>query len=140
MLDIKRIRENTEAVKRGLRAQGDRADIDRILALDEERRALQTAMDALRAEVNAESKKIGEVKKSGGDAEAQMHMCGGSRSAWLGRSAPGRSRRGAESAPSQRAQRARAGGAPGDESHNVEVRTWGHADTSGWQAPHWENR
>ena len=139
MLDIKRIRENPEAVKRACELKGDRADIDRILALDEERRALQTAMDALRAEVNAESKKIGEVKKSGGDAEAQMAHVRGLKE----RLATGDLRLAAAeeeqrvlllSVPNVPAPEV----PPGDESHNVEVRTWGHADMSGWQAPHWE--
>jgi seryl-tRNA synthetase len=139
MLDIKRIRENPDAVKRACELKGDRADIDRILALDEERRALQTSMDALRAEVNAESKKIGEVKKSGGDAETQMAHVRGLKE----RLASGDLRLAAAeeeqrvlllSVPNVPAPEV----PPGDESHNVEVRTWGDADPSGWQAPHWE--
>jgi seryl-tRNA synthetase len=63
MLDIQRIRNETEAVKRGLASTGaDPAVVDQILALDARRRELQRAGDQLRAEVNAASKKIGREK------------------------------------------------------------------------------
>ena len=72
MLDIKRIRDNPDAIKHACAQKGDQADIDRILELDTERRALQTRIDTVRAEVNVESRKIGEVQKAGGHADAQM--------------------------------------------------------------------
>ncbi len=63
MLDIQRIRKETDAVKRGLTDAGADPDlIDRALDLDAQRRALQTAGDSLRAELNAASKKIGREK------------------------------------------------------------------------------
>ena len=42
MLDIKFIRENPEQVKQGALNKGANVDIDRILELDEKRRALIT--------------------------------------------------------------------------------------------------
>lgn len=72
MHDIKYIRDNagdfdTAMARRGLGPQS--ADI---LKMDEERRAVQTQLQELQATRNAESQKIGEIKKSGGDAQAQM--------------------------------------------------------------------
>jgi seryl-tRNA synthetase len=63
MLDIKRIRNDTEAVRQGLANTGaDAAIIDKILDLDEQRRVLQKEGDRLRAEMNALSKNIGQEK------------------------------------------------------------------------------
>ena len=55
MLDIKFIRENPEQVKQGALNKGANVDIDRILELDEKRRALITRQERLRAE----QKKLG---------------------------------------------------------------------------------
>lgn len=63
MLDIQRIRNDTEAVKGGLATTGaDPTIIDRVLAADKARRELQSEGDALRAELNGASKKIGREK------------------------------------------------------------------------------
>ncbi len=60
MLDIQRIRNDTEAVKQGLSNAGtDPSVIDKLLELDEKRRTLQQDGDALRAQLNSLSKKIG---------------------------------------------------------------------------------
>ncbi|MDD5307554.1 MAG: serine--tRNA ligase [Deltaproteobacteria bacterium] len=60
MLDIQRIRNETDAVKRGLATTGaDPAVIDAVLELDAVRRELQREGDALRGELNARSKQIG---------------------------------------------------------------------------------
>ena len=60
MLDIQRIRNETDAVKRGLATVGvEAAAVDDVLALDERRRDLQREGDARRAELNAKSKEIG---------------------------------------------------------------------------------
>jgi seryl-tRNA synthetase len=78
MLDIQRIRTETGAVKRGLATVGVGADVvDEVLAIDERRRDLQRAGDALRAELNAKSKEIGrerdpEKRKSLIDAVAAV--------------------------------------------------------------------
>lgn len=60
MLDIQRIRNETQAVKRALETVGVAPTvIDDVLALDERRRDLQREGDARRAELNAKSKEIG---------------------------------------------------------------------------------
>ena len=74
MLDIKLIRENTEFVKTNLkkRVGYDVKIIDKVLELDKNFREEKSALDKLKAEKNAESKKIAEVKKAGGDIKKQL--------------------------------------------------------------------
>jgi len=63
MLDINLIREQTETVRKSLRdRQMDPAVVDEILALDEQRRVLIQEVEALKAERNAVSKEIGQMK------------------------------------------------------------------------------
>ena len=63
MLDIKRIKENPEAVKAGLRAKEMDCDavIDRILELDVQVRSLKTATETKTAEKNKLSKENGKL-------------------------------------------------------------------------------
>ena len=70
MLDIRVIRENPERVKEAVRSRnGDLdAQIDELLAIDQERRALQQKNDSLKQQQNAASKEIPQIKKAGGDA------------------------------------------------------------------------
>ena len=72
MLDIKRIRDAAKAVKAGLAAKeyDAGAQIDRILALDVQRRELIGRSEALKAEQNKSSKEIPAIKKAGGDTAA----------------------------------------------------------------------
>ncbi len=69
MLDIKRIKENPEAVKAGLRAKEVDCDaaVDRILELDEQRRALIASTENRKAQQNKVSKEIPALKKAGKD-------------------------------------------------------------------------
>ena len=69
MLDIKRIKDNPEAVKAGLRAKEVDCDaqIDRILALDAQRRSLILSTETDKAEQNRVSKEIPMKKKAGED-------------------------------------------------------------------------
>ena len=69
MLDIKRIKDNPEAVKAGLRAKEVDCDeqIDRILELDAKRRALIMSTENDKAEQNRVSKDIPRLKKAGED-------------------------------------------------------------------------
>jgi seryl-tRNA synthetase len=72
VLDIRVIRNETERVRAALaRRQADKL-LDDVLALDERRRAVQTEVDALRAERNAAAQAIGEAKKAGRDAAAEI--------------------------------------------------------------------
>jgi seryl-tRNA synthetase len=75
MLDLKVIRAEPEAVRAGLARRGVPAvleALDAVLELDERRRALQTEVDALRAERNAAAQEIGRLKKAGADATEAM--------------------------------------------------------------------
>ena len=69
MLDIKLIKENPDAVKAGLKAKEVDCDatIDRILELDEERRALIASTEQRKARQNKVSKEIPALKKAGKD-------------------------------------------------------------------------
>ncbi len=69
MLDIKRIKENPEAVKAGLHAKEVDCDaaIDRILELDEQRRTLIADTETRKARQNKVSKEIPALKKAGKD-------------------------------------------------------------------------
>lgn len=72
MLDIRRVRHEPEEVKRALARRGDPglpAFVDEVLALDEARRVAIGEVNDLKARRNEASKKIGELKRSGGDAE-----------------------------------------------------------------------
>lgn len=69
MLDIKRIKDDPEGVKAGLRAKEVDCDaaVDRILELDEQRRALIADTESRKARQNKVSKEIPQLKKQGKD-------------------------------------------------------------------------
>ena len=69
MIDIKRIKDNPEAVKAGFRAKEVDCDaqVDRILELDAKRRALILETETSKAEQNRVSKEIPMKKKAGED-------------------------------------------------------------------------
>ncbi|MBE0618216.1 MAG: serine--tRNA ligase, partial [Proteobacteria bacterium] len=72
MLDIRRVRHEPEEVKRALGRRGGQelpGLVDDVLALDEARRASIGEVNDLKARRNEASKKIGELKRTGGDAE-----------------------------------------------------------------------
>ena len=67
MIDIKLIRETPDLVKEGIKKREMNLDsvVDEILVLDGEVRQMKAAVEALRAEQNADSKKIPQLKKEG---------------------------------------------------------------------------
>ena len=69
MLDLAFIREHPDLVRRTIREKGDRADLDRLLALDAERRKALAEFESLRAEQNRVSKEIAARKKRKEPAE-----------------------------------------------------------------------
>ena len=71
MLDIKRIRQNPQELRDALKARNKDISIDEFLAQDEKRRRLMAQVEEKKALRNAESKKIGEIKKRGG-SEAEV--------------------------------------------------------------------
>ncbi len=78
MLDIKRIKEDPNGVKAGLRAKEVDCDreIDRILELDEQRRQLIFDTKNKKAEQNKVSKQIPQLKKAGEDVAPVMKRMG----------------------------------------------------------------
>jgi seryl-tRNA synthetase len=74
MLDIQQIRHDPEGVRARLAARGNPAETDaaveRLGALDAERRALVAEVDGLKARRNQVSREVGELKRGGGDAGA----------------------------------------------------------------------
>lgn len=76
MIDIKLIRDNPEDIKRRLlNKEIDCKDtIDRVIALDAQRRDLITRSETCKAEQNRASKQIPEMKKSGADTAPVFAM------------------------------------------------------------------
>ena len=74
MLDIKLIRENPQKVKDAMKTRNKDMDalVDEILEIDKKARELTQKADALKAEQNAASKKIPQIKKEGGDISEIM--------------------------------------------------------------------
>ncbi|MBO5936101.1 MAG: serine--tRNA ligase [Clostridia bacterium] len=74
MLDIKLIRENPDKVKAAMKTRNKDMDaiVDEILAIDKQVRELTQKADALKAEQNAASKQIPQIKKEGGDISEIM--------------------------------------------------------------------
>ncbi len=72
MLDLKLIRENPEAVQRGLANRGGGELVPEILAADADRRRLLTEVETLKAERNRASEAIGQAKRRGENPEAVM--------------------------------------------------------------------
>lgn len=72
MLDSKLIRTNPEAVAIALAKRGYVLDVERIKALEEERKAIQTKTEMLQQERNTRSKNIGKAKAAGEDIAPLM--------------------------------------------------------------------
>ena len=67
MLDLKRVRTETDRVRQAVGWKKSTVDLDRLLHLDEERRALLVKAETLKAERNKASEEIGRKKKAGQD-------------------------------------------------------------------------
>ena len=68
MLDLKLLRREPERVRAALARRGDADRLDRVLVLDERRRALIPQVEALRAEQNEAGTSIAAAKQAGQDA------------------------------------------------------------------------
>ena len=73
MFDIRRIRDNPEAFDAAMARRGLDPQSPALLEIDAQRREIQTEMQSLQQERNEKSKAIGEIKKSGGDAQDAMN-------------------------------------------------------------------
>ena len=77
MLSINLIRENPEVVRDALdRRDEDHAPLDRIIELDEKRRAILTSSEALRARRNQVSKELSKMKEKPPEVIAEMRQVG----------------------------------------------------------------
>ncbi len=79
MLDLRLIREQPEAVERGLRDRGGAELVREVVAADAERRRLLAEAEALKAERNRASEAIGQAKRRGENSEdvvARMRQVG----------------------------------------------------------------
>ena len=72
MLDIKFIRNNIELVRQAIRNKNEKADLDALLEIDEQRRDLQFAFDNLKAHQNSVSSLIAQKKKTGESIENEL--------------------------------------------------------------------
>jgi len=72
MLDLKLIRSDPERVKAALARRGAAQEVDELLALDARRRELLPEIEGAQAERKSLSKRIGEVKQGGEDAQELM--------------------------------------------------------------------
>lgn len=72
MIDLKFIRENSDLVKTAIQNKKEKADIDKLLALDEARREKLQTVEKLKQERNTASQKIAQLKKQGESAEHQI--------------------------------------------------------------------
>ena len=69
MLDIKKIRNNTDEVLKSLKRKDNNISIDKILKIDAELKVLTTELNDLQANQNSKSKEIGLLKSKGESAE-----------------------------------------------------------------------
>ncbi len=72
MLELKFVRNNPEKVREMLAKRHTEVDMDRLEALDKERRELIAKVEALNSEKKKLGKEIGRLKKSGEDASGVM--------------------------------------------------------------------
>ncbi|NQT06009.1 MAG: serine--tRNA ligase [Candidatus Omnitrophica bacterium] len=75
MLDIKFIRENTEAVEKGVKDRGLKLDLKKLLSLDAEKRKFITEVEDMKSKKNTASQEIGKLlreKKDASKLKAEM--------------------------------------------------------------------
>ncbi|MFO7660837.1 MAG: serine--tRNA ligase [Candidatus Cloacimonadaceae bacterium] len=76
MLDLKFIRANVELVRAAIQNKNEKADLDALLALDEQRRKLQFDFDQLKASQNQVSQEIAQKKRNKEDASELINQMG----------------------------------------------------------------
>ena len=143
MLDIKLIRENPDKVKAAMKTRNKDMDavVDKILAIDKQVRELTQKADALKAEQNAASKKIPQIKKEGGDISEIMTRMNAIKEEVKALDADK-----AELAAKQKTMMYEFPNVPSDttpvgkdDSENVEVRRWGEPRNFEFEAKaHWD--
>jgi len=74
MLDVRLIRENLDAVRKNLLARGSRADLERVLELDDARKNLRTQLDEIRRQRNLLSSQIQGRRPSDAERESGREL------------------------------------------------------------------
>ena len=143
MLDIKLIRENPDKVKAAMKTRNKDMDavVDEILAIDKQVRELTQKADALKAEQNAASKQIPQIKKEGGDISEIMTRMNAIKEEVKTLDADK-----AELAAKQKTMMYEFPNVPSDttpvgkdDSENVEIRRWGEPRQFDFEAKaHWD--
>jgi seryl-tRNA synthetase len=145
VLDLRYVRDNADLVKKRLAVRGKpelNALVDRLVALDEERRALIVDVDAMRAERNEVSPRVGQLKRAGQHEEADRLVL---QMRELNERLAARETRASEvdqqvedlllSIPNLPAEAV----PPGGEADAVVIREWGDAATFDFEPqPHWD--
>jgi seryl-tRNA synthetase len=143
VLELKQLRADPDVVRLELkrRREEERLEtVDRILALDEVRRSALSEVNDLKAKRNEVSRRVGEIKRTGGDADdliAEMREVGERISALDGtvRESEGEAREHLMFLPNLSLEEVPEGG----EDANVFVRSWGEpAEPDFPPKPHWE--
>ncbi len=141
MLDIRFIRENTDAVKTAMANRNADVDVDAVLNLDNRRRAIVAEAEDLKAERNRLSKSIGQMIKDGNDPEAikaQVREMGDRISAFDDelREVDAQLRNSLLFIPNMPSATTPVGK---DEADNPVVRSWGEKKAFDFEAkPHWD--
>jgi len=143
MLDLKRVRFETEEVKEQLAKRADpslAASIDEVVRLDEERREIIQSVEGLKADRNAASREIAEKKKAGGDAAeliGKMKDVADQISQYDEQLAADEAK--IEELLLSVPNTPLAPVPAGDESANREIRSWGDpVEPADWFKPHWD--
>lgn len=72
MLDIKRIRENLDGIKKAMERRGEKAfSLDEVVKLDDERRKILQEVEVMKNELNIASKNMPNLIKEGKDVEIE---------------------------------------------------------------------
>jgi seryl-tRNA synthetase len=136
--------EAIAALRLALGARGAGADLDALLdrlrALAERRRVAVGEADAVKAQLNAKSREVGERKRRGEDASALLAPLG-ELSARADAAAAAAAQADAAFTEAQRfVPNVPAEDVPaGDATHNLVVRTWGEpVEPQPWHKPHWD--
>ena len=143
MLDIKVIRENPDKVKAAMKSRNKDMDalVDEILAIDAQRRELIVKTDELKAQQNAASKQIPQIKKGGGDISEIMQQMNAIKEAIKKDDAvlselEAKQKKLIYEFPNIPSYKTPLGK---DDSENVEIRRWGEPRQFDFEAkPHWD--
>lgn len=141
MLDLRFIRANPDIVRKAIADKREKAELDRLLELDEDARAIIVESDELKRQRNVESERIATLKKAGEDASepiARMREVAASIKEYDEKLAAMREE---IEALALMIPNIPHGSVPvgADEDENVPVREWGEPHSlSDNPVPHWE--